>query len=81
MALYDSSQCIIKPENSVKCRIFTISTSSISNSTHLRGLKITHGEATVETVKTLYGGGILIMSNADPVIENCWIIQKYGSYY
>jgi len=76
MALYDSSQCIIKPDNFVQCRIFTISTNNISNSTHLKGFKITQGDATIETVKTLYGGGILILSNADPVIENCWISQN-----
>jgi len=75
-ALYDSSQCIIKPDTSVRCRIFTISTSGISNSTHLRGLKITEGEATLETINALYGGGILILSNADPVIENCWISKN-----
>jgi hypothetical protein len=75
-ALFDSSQCIIKPDNSVQCRIFTISTSGISNSTHLRGLKITDGEATLETIKTLFGGGILIMSGSDPVIENCWISKN-----
>ncbi len=73
MALYDSSQCIIKPDISVQCRIFTISTSNISNSTHLRGFKITEGDATLETINALNGGGILIMSNADPVIENCRI--------
>lgn len=75
-ALYDSSQCIIKPDTSVRCRIFTITTNGISNSTHLRGLKITQGEATLETVQTFYGGGILIMSDSDPVIENCWIFKN-----
>ncbi|HSW54269.1 MAG TPA: T9SS type A sorting domain-containing protein [Ignavibacteriaceae bacterium] len=75
-ALYDSSQCIIKPDTSIRCRIFTISTSGISNSTHLRGLKITEGEATLETINALYGGGILILSNADPVIENCWVYKN-----
>ncbi len=75
-ALYDSSRCIIKPDTSVRCRIFTITTNGISNSTHLRGFKITEGEATLETVKTCYGGGILITSDSDPVIENCWVTKN-----
>lgn len=76
MALYDSSQCIIKRDPSADCRIFTISTSNISNSTHLRGFKITDGNASLEVVNALYGGGILIFSDADPVIENCWIFKN-----
>ena len=76
LALYDSSQCIIKRDPSSNCRIFTISTSNISNTTHLRGFKITEGDASLETVNALYGGGILIFSDADPVIENCWIFKN-----
>lgn len=77
MAFYDSSQCIIMADTLVdSCRVFTINTGNVTNSTHVRGFKITYGNAAFETIKPLYGGGILITDEADPVIENCWISQN-----
>ena len=72
-ALYDSSRCVIKADTS---RIFTILSDAVSRATHIRGFKVTGGNATTDTIKARFGGGILIADSAKPVIENCRITNN-----
>ncbi len=77
-ANHDSSQCIlIAAADSL--RIFTILSDTVTNATRIRGFSIKGGYGTKESVHTDYGGGILIASGADPVIENCRITNNRGS--
>ena len=67
----DSSQCILQGDGNN--RIFNIRGTGISNTTILRGLKITAGNASTESVWYHWGGGIIVYGGADPIIEHCWI--------
>jgi hypothetical protein len=70
----DSSQCIIDANRSG--RVFAFDNSAITNSTRIRGFKITGGDGSVLSLNRQMGGGIIIKAGADPIIENCWITDN-----
>ncbi len=72
----DSSLCIFQGD--ATSRIIYFYGSSITNNCRLRGLKITGGNATTESVWAGSGGGVLARGGANPIIENCWITANYG---
>jgi len=64
----DFTLCILDANNS--SRIFYLHGSSITNSAVINGLKIYRG------TENYYSGGFLIENGADPIIENCWVIDN-----
>jgi len=73
----DPSQCVISGAN--LNRIFTITGISVTGETSIRGFQIVQGRATNDPMPT-NGGGILISGDADPVIEQCWIIGNTAGH-
>ncbi|MDH3198472.1 MAG: T9SS type A sorting domain-containing protein [Candidatus Krumholzibacteria bacterium] len=70
-AVPDASLCVVSP--TVVSRVFTVTGAAVTSGAHLRGFKITGGNATGESPGSSYGGGIYVGGGADPAIEECWI--------